>query len=184
MNVCALFGGPHKKGNTATLLEYVLEGARSVGHETHRLDVASMDIHPCKGCMGCKSPKAKGCVQRDDMGQILEAVKAADILILASPMYWWNLAGPLKNVVDRFFSLPFNAQSEKSVFAGKKLMLVMTSGQPAATDGREGLELILAKMCDFTGMTWLGTLSTGTGQTSLAEQHDVLNAAREAGAAL
>ena len=134
--------------------------------------------------MGCKSPKAKGCVQRDDMGQILEAVKAADILILASPMYWWNLAGPLKNVVDRFFSLPFNAQSEQSAFAGKKLMLVMTSGQPAASDGREGLERILAKMCDFTGMTWLGTLSTGTGDRSLAEQQEVLKAAREAGAAL
>ena len=63
-------------------------------------------------------------------------------------------------------------------------MLVMTSGQPAASDGREGLERILAKMCDFTGMTWLGTLSTGTGDRSLAEQQEVLKAAREAGAAL
>ena len=87
MNICALFGGPHKKGNTATLLEKVLEGARSAGHETFRFDVADMTIHPCKGCMSCKKPKAEGCVQRDDMGQIADAVKAADVLILASPMY-------------------------------------------------------------------------------------------------
>ncbi len=184
MNICALFGGPHKKGNTAALLEKVLEGARSAGHETRRIDVTGMDIRPCKGCMGCKKPKAEGCVQRDDMGQVLDAVKSADVLILASPMYWWNLAGPLKNVVDRFFSLPFNAKVEQSAFAGKKLMLVMTSGQPAVSDGREGLECILAKMCEFTGMTWLGTVTTGTGGTPLAEQPDVLKAARDAGAAL
>ena len=184
MNICALFGGPHKKGNTATLLENVLEGARSAGHETRRIDVVGMDIRPCKGCLGCKKPKAEGCVQRDDMRQVLDAVKSADALILASPMYWWNLAGPLKNVVDRFFSLPFNAKVEQSAFAGKKLMLVMTSGQPAVSDGREGLERILAKMCEFTGMTWLGTVTTGTGGTPLAEQPDALKAARDAGAAL
>ena len=144
MNICALFGGPHKKGNTATLLENVLEGARAAGHETRRIDVAGMDIRPCKGCLACKT-KQQGCVQKDDMAGVLEAVRAADILILASPMYWWNLAGPLKNTVDRFFSLPFYAAKETSAFAGKKLMLVMTSGQPAASDGREGLELILKK---------------------------------------
>jgi multimeric flavodoxin WrbA len=184
MNICALFGGPHKKGHTATLLENVLEGARSAGHATRRLDVADMDIRPCKGCMGCKRPKAAGCVQHDDMGQVYDAVREADVLILATPMYWWNLAGPLKNVVDRFFALPFNAAIERSAFAGKQLMLVMTSGQPAASDGREGLERILTKMCAFTGMTWRGTVTAGTGATPLDEQPQALNAAREAGAAL
>lgn len=183
MKICAIFGGPHKKGNTAALLENVLEGARSAGHETQRIDVAGMDIRPCKGCLACKT-KGKGCVQKDDMVGVLEAVRAADILILASPMYWWNLAGPLKNTVDRFFSLPFYAAKETSAFAGKKLMLVMTSGQPTASDGREGLEFILKKMCDFTGMEWLGTITAGTNDIPLAEQADVLKSAYDAGAAL
>ncbi len=184
MNVCALLGGPHKKGNTATLLEKVLDGARSVGHTTVRFTVDEMDIRPCKGCMGCKSPKAKGCVQKDDMGQIYEALQSADVLILASPMYWFNMAAPLKSVVDRFFALPFNAGIESSAFAGKRLLFVMTSGQPAEHDGREGLELILKKMCSFTGMTWLGMVTTGTGQTPLSEQPETLSAAFNAGAAL
>ena len=58
MNVCALFGGPHKKGNTALLLEKVLEGARAAGHTTQRLDLAGMEIRHCKGCMACKKPGA------------------------------------------------------------------------------------------------------------------------------
>ena len=184
MKVCALFGGPHKTGNTATLLEEVLKGARSAGHATQRLDVADLDIRPCRGCMACKGPEANGCIQKDDMARVHAAVGEADVLILASPMYWWNLTGPLKNTVDRFFALPFATGGGQGAFAGKKLLLVMTSGQPAASDGREGLELVCKSMCAFTGMDWLGTVTTGTNAAPAAEQPEALRAAREAGAAL
>ena len=184
MNICALFGGPHAKGNTATLLEEVLKGANSTGHETKRLDLKDMDIQPCKGCLACKKPHATGCVQKDDMPQVLAAVREADLLIFATPMYWWNLTGPLKNAVDRFFALPFNAVSGESAFAGKKLLLVMTSGQPSASDGREGLELILKKMCSFTGMQWCGVVTAGTNAAPVSQQPVALLAARQTGAAL
>ncbi len=184
MKICALFGGPHKKGNTATLLEEVLDGAREAGHETLRIDLAGMDIRPCKGCMACKKPKAAGCVQKDAMPEVLDTVRAADVLIFATPMYLWNLAGPLKNTVDRFFALPFNAAAEESAFAGKKAMLVMTSGQPSDRDGREGLEMIFKKMCTFTGMQWMGTVTAGTNDIPLSQQPEALRTARDAGAGL
>ena len=60
----------------------------------------------------------------------------------------------------------------------------MTSGQPASSDGREGLEHILASMCAFTGMTWLGTVTAGTGETPLVGQADALKAAYDAGSDL
>ncbi|MCR5814429.1 MAG: flavodoxin family protein [Desulfovibrio sp.] len=184
MKICALFGGPHKQGNTAHLLEHVLAGAQSRGHICQRFDLVDLDIRPCKGCMACKKPKAKGCVQKDDMGLIYEAIAQADLLIFASPLYWWNLAGPLKNAIDRFFALPFAAAKEQSLFAGKKLMLVMTSGQPASNDGREGLELILQKMCSFTGMTWVGTVTTGTNEIPVEQQPEICARAYATGANL
>lgn len=183
MKICVLFGGQHKKGNTAALLGQFLEGATAKGHAVRRFDVAFMDIRPCLGCMGCKK-KGNGCVQKDDMNAIYDAIKESDMIVLSSPMYWWNLSGPLKNVVDRFFALPFNTQIESSAFAGKKLMLIMTSGQPRERDGSEGLQAILEKMCSFTGMEWAGILSTGTGTRAIAEQNDVLKDAYERGLAL
>ncbi|MBQ7607741.1 MAG: flavodoxin family protein [Desulfovibrionaceae bacterium] len=184
MKVCALFGGPHKKGNTAKLLEAFLDGLRGNGHLVQRIDLVELTIQPCKGCMACKKPTADGCIQKDDMHGVLDSVQEADLLIFASPMYWWNLAGPLKNAIDRFFSLPFNATAEKSVFSGKKLLLVMTSGQPSERDGREGLELIMQRMCSFTGMEWLGTITAGTNNKPISEQSDVLKAARLRGSSL
>ena len=174
----------HKNGNTAFLLEKVLEGARSCGHTTNRLNLVELDIRPCKGCLGCKQAKSNGCVQKDDMEVIYAALRSADVLVLASPMYWWNLAAPLKNTIDRFFALPFYAAKEESAFAGKKCLLVMTSGQPSESDGREGLELILQKMCSFTGMTWLGTVTAGTNAVPVQKQPDVLQRAFTVGASL
>ena len=184
MKICALFGGPHKKGNTATLLEQVLAGARSVDHTTTRFDLVDLNIKNCKGCLACKKPKAQGCVQKDDMVKVLEAVVESEVLILATPMYWWNMAAPLKTAIDRFFALPFNAKSGEKGLSGKKLLLVMTSGQPAESDGREGLETLLKKMFDFTGMIWLGSITTGTNALSLSEQPQVCQAAYALGASL
>ena len=184
MKICALFGGQHKKGNTATLLEQVLAGAQSVHHSTTRLDLIDLNIKHCMGCLACKKSKDHQCIQKDDMAKVLAEVSAADVLILASPMYWWNLAGPLKVAIDRFFALPFNIQAGETALSGKKLLLVMTSGQPAESDGREGLEIILKNMCRFTGMLWLGCMTTGTHAMPVKEQTSVLQAAFALGASL
>ena len=182
MRICVLFGGFHKKGNTATLLGHFLDGAKASGHSVERFDVAFMQIKPCLGCMHCKQ-KQDGCAQKDDMELIYEALQRCDCLVLASPMYWWNITGPLKNVVDRFFALPFNAQIQ-SVFAEKKFLLIMTSGQPKERDGREGVELVFKNMCSFTGMEWIGSFSTGTNEKPVHEQKDVCKQIYDLGASL
>lgn len=182
MKICAFMGSPHEKGNTAILLEQVLAGARSAGHETVRVDLYPLVIHPCQGCMGCKTPKALGCVQHDDMQALYPQVQDADVLVWATPMYWWNVSGPLKNAIDRLFALPFNG--EGNAFRGKRLLLVMTSGQPPQSDGRQGLELLLQEICSFTGMTYVDVVTAGSGQTPVADQPEVLKAAFARGAAL
>lgn len=182
MNICAFMGSPHAKGNTATLLEQVLAGARSAGHATERVDLYPLTIGPCLGCMGCKAPSSKGCVQHDDMQALYPKVQQADIMIWATPMYWWNVSGPLKNCIDRLFALPFDAAHK--ALKGKRLLLVMTSGQQPETDGRDGLELMLKHTCDFTEMTYAGVVTAGSGTTPVADQPDVLAAAFARGANL
>lgn len=107
MKICILSGSPHKHGNTMQLVERYLAGAKTSGHEVTFFDTVRMDIHPCMGCMACKK-NHDGCIRHDAMDEIYAAVKAADVLVFATPMYWWNVSGPLKTAMDRLFALPFN----------------------------------------------------------------------------
>ena len=184
MRICALFGGPHKYGNTAKVLEQVLAGAKVAHHTTVRINLIDLNIGYCRGCFYCKQPQSLGCVQHDDMELVLAEIRASDVLILASPMYFWNVAAPLKVAIDRLFALPFDATRGQTGLLGKKMLLVMTSGQPKERDGREGLELLLQRMCAFTGMTWLGSLTTGTNDQPVAAQETFLQSAYALGASL
>lgn len=104
-NIIILNGSPRMKGNTAMLCDAFMEGAKSAGHHVSRFDLQKMTIHGCLGCVkGGKDP-ASPCVQKDDMLKIYPAYKEADIVILASPMYYWGLSGQLKTAFDRLFAV-------------------------------------------------------------------------------
>lgn len=64
-----------------------------------------MDIHGCKGCFGGHSSGEFPCVQKDNMAKIYPAVKASDVVVLAAPLYYWNMSGQFRTVFDRLFAL-------------------------------------------------------------------------------
>ncbi len=102
IKVIGINGSPRKYGNTAKLLELALGGARKEGAQTVRYDLYEMDIKPCMGCLSdeqlaCKPP----CVFEDDMTRIYDDILEADCLIISTPIYWFNVSGPLKNFIDR-----------------------------------------------------------------------------------
>ncbi len=102
--IVILNGSPRKSGNTAALCEAFTEGAASAGHSVTRFDLQGMDIHGCLGCIkGGKDP-ASPCVQKDDMDKIYPVFREADIVVLASPMYFWGFTSQLKAVIDRLFA--------------------------------------------------------------------------------
>ena len=103
--IVILNGSPRKNGNTSALVQAFREGAESAGHTVTEFHLASMDIHPCKGCWGGGKDSAHPCVQRDDMEQIYPAYKEADIVVLASPLYYWTISGQLKCTFDRLFAV-------------------------------------------------------------------------------
>ena len=89
--IVILNGSPRKKGNTSALVKSFTEGAKSSGNTVTEFFLSGMDIHGCKGCFGGHSSRECPCVQKDDMAQIYPAVKECDVVILATPLYYWNI---------------------------------------------------------------------------------------------
>lgn len=103
--IIILNGSPRKGGNTSMLCDAFGEGAKTSGHSVIRFDLQYMNIHGCIGCMkGGKNP-ASPCVQKDDMDMIYPAYTEADIVVLASPMYYWSITSQLKATFDRLFAV-------------------------------------------------------------------------------
>lgn len=100
MKIIILQGSPNKKGSTSILAESFTKGALEAGHKVERFDLAKMNIHPCIGCVACgyEGP----CVQKDDNQQIREAILGADMVVFATPLYYYGMSAQLKIVVDRF----------------------------------------------------------------------------------
>ncbi|MBE6441594.1 MAG: flavodoxin family protein [Desulfovibrio desulfuricans] len=104
-NILILNGSPRMKGNTAMLCDAFAKGAQEAGHAVTRFDLQKMDIRGCLGCMKGGKDSASPCVQKDDMEKIYPAYVRADIVVLASPLYYWSVSGQLKTAFDRLFAV-------------------------------------------------------------------------------
>jgi multimeric flavodoxin WrbA len=104
VEVVAICGSPREDGNTATLIEAMLEGARESGAETTRFDPTKMQILDCIADDEClKGPDAR-CILEDDMGHIYDALRRAEAWVLGTPVYHGHLTGTLKRVIDRLYA--------------------------------------------------------------------------------
>lgn len=103
--ILILNGSPRKNGNTAALIEAFTKGAESKGNTVTAFSLSEMDIRPCKGCFGGGKNPDSPCVQKDDMDKIYPVYKAADVVVLASPLYYWSISGQLKCAFDRLFAV-------------------------------------------------------------------------------
>ena len=122
MNIISLVGSPHgEKGNTARLLNLVLEGARAKGAATETILLKGDSVKPCLGCDTCH--KKGGCIQKDAFEQIRAKILKADGLILASPNYIFSVSAQLKAFMDRCCHVIHLME-----FEGKYGASVVTSG--------------------------------------------------------
>lgn len=103
--IVILNGSPRKNGNTSALVKAFSEGAQSAGHAVTEFFLGGMEIHGCRGCFGGHSSRECPCVQRDDMDKIYSAVRECNVIVLASPLYYWNMSGQIRTAVDRLFAL-------------------------------------------------------------------------------
>jgi multimeric flavodoxin WrbA len=99
MKVLGIFGSPRRGGNTELLLEEALKGAEKGGAEVERISLSDFTITPCKECHGCDN--TGNCVILDDMEKIYPKLLEADVLILASPIFFYGVTAWAKALIDR-----------------------------------------------------------------------------------
>lgn len=98
--VLILSGSPRKGGNSDILCEEFVRGAVDSGNEAELIRVAEKKVAPCSACYWCRENGGK-CVHKDDMAEILQKMIDADVLVLASPVYFYSIDAQLKAVIDR-----------------------------------------------------------------------------------
>ena len=103
--IIVLNGSPRVKGNTSMLVEEFAKGAKDAGSEVTVFNLDKMNINGCKGCFGGGKNPDSPCVQKDDMEKIYPVYKEADVVVLASPLYYWNFSGQLRTAFDRLFAV-------------------------------------------------------------------------------
>lgn len=99
-NVLILSGSPRKGGNSDLLCDQFAKGAEVAGHSVEKIRVSEKKIAPCSACYYCRQSGGE-CAHKDDMGEVLQKMIDADVIVLASPVYFYSIDAQLKAVIDR-----------------------------------------------------------------------------------
>ena len=132
MKVVALLGSPRPAANSAVIANHFLRQAETLGATTRVFELGRLNYRGCQGCYACKG-KADHCVLDDDLTEVLEAVRDADLVVMASPVYYGDVTSQLKGFIDRTFAyfLPdYATNPNPSRLTPKKLLFVLTQGHP------------------------------------------------------
>ena len=114
MKIVILMGSPNRKGSTSILVDHFVKGTTEAGHACEILDVCHMNIHSCTGCVRCGYEGS--CVQKDDVETIRAKLLKCDMVVFATPLYYYGMSAQLKTVVDRFcaYNSSLNSRHLKS----------------------------------------------------------------------
>jgi multimeric flavodoxin WrbA len=141
MKIMGFTASPRKKGNTAWIVDKILEGAKEQGAETQSWYFSDLDVKPCLSGYGCRQGDLTGgsasrCIIEDDMQKIYDALERAYALVLGSPVYMGQMSAQAKIFTDRLFGASgqyqprFHPQFKEKDAPNKKLILVFDQGNP------------------------------------------------------
>jgi multimeric flavodoxin WrbA len=134
MNVLSIFGGHRKKGNTITILGWVEERLRDLGHEIERINLSTKKVTGCVGCFKCKDNMDEpGCVLKDDGAFIINRMIANDVVLYSSPLYYWGFTALMKAFIDRCHCLyrgECGSPEHTSFVEGQRKALIVTAADP------------------------------------------------------
>lgn len=128
MKVLIISSSPRKDGNSEVLCERFAKGASEAGHEVETILLREKNIAPCHACYACMEEHV--CVIQDDMKEVFQKLEAADVIVLASPVYFYSVSAQMKAVIDRCLVNHKN-------LAGKKFYFIITAADPQR-DAAEG----------------------------------------------
>ncbi|MFZ0447823.1 MAG: NAD(P)H-dependent oxidoreductase [Desulfatiglandaceae bacterium] len=169
MLVLGLQGSPRKKGNTAALLSAFLDEAERLGARTRQLDAARMDIAPCQECGTCDR---KGfCPLKDDMQDVYYLLWKADVIVMATPIFFYGPTAQLKALIDRSQALWARKYTHKLTDPGRKWRkgCLLAVGATKGKNLFEGTEMAAKYFFDAVGAHFEGTL----GYRKIEHQGDI-----------
>jgi multimeric flavodoxin WrbA len=141
-----------------------------------------LDIRPCTNCDACIPEDGPFCVLGDDMQPLYRQFIEADLVVLATPVYWWSISAQLKLFVDRLYGLNCDRHPER--FKGKKLALVLTHQEEHPCSGAEIARKMFEEIAGYTHMQIVGDLRYSSGKRHVRESPQALRLASESGARL
>lgn len=142
MKIVIINGSPHKAGTSAVLLEQFKRGAKEKGHQVDVFDAAKEKVTPCIACDHCRTTD-KGCVFKDGMEKLNPLLLDAELVVFATPLYYFGLSAQLKSVIDRFYA---NNSALKT--AHKKTAILATCGDNESWT-TDALKLHYETICSY-----------------------------------
>ena len=103
MNILVITGSPRKKGNSDLMADAFIGAALKAGHEVNKIYASDLNVHGCTACEYCSSHPGI-CFIKDDMQQVYSLVQKCNMLVFASPLYFYSFTAQLKNVMDRLYA--------------------------------------------------------------------------------
>lgn len=131
MKILVLNGSPRPNQNTAALAEAFKDGAVSAGHDVEIVDVAKKNITGCVACEYCHTKGNGVCIKKDDMVDMIPKFQEADMLVLASPIYYFTMTAQLQNCLQRIYCID---HPEKVT----QMAMLLSSASPGTHDGAIG----------------------------------------------
>lgn len=133
MKVLCILGSPRYDGNSTTIANRFIERATSLGADVCTFQLNRLNYRGCQGCCTCKT-KTDSCILKDDLTEVLEAIKETDVVMLSTPVYIGDIPGQVKSFLDRTYSYlkpSYILESSPSrVPPGKQAVLILTQGAP------------------------------------------------------
>lgn len=162
-NILVILGGGRPNGNTAQLAEAFARGAREAGHRVETVSLLKTEVRGCLGCNACR--RGKPCVQRDGFGELVPKIEAADLLVFASPLYFWTFSAKLKALIERFYCLarpekdPPRGRYEK--YPDKDCALLMTAADDLFWTFQQAASYYKFALVEYIGFHDRGMLLAG-----------------------
>lgn len=177
--VLAIVGSPRRGGNTEILVDEILKGAREAGAQVEKIMIGDLAIAPCQACSACV--ETGKCVQTDDMEGLFDKMKASEVWVLGTPVYWWGPSAQLKAFVDRWFSKGSGSE-QKQVFEGKRVILAAPMGDTDVAVGRHLVGMFTDALAYVKAELFASILAPGAYDAGdVRKNAEVLEQARRAG---
>lgn len=155
-NIIVLSASPKIDGNTAALVSWFADGARLRGSYVEIVNTAGLKYktNGCTSCRACQRSDVYECVINDEAKPVLARMASVDVIVMATPLYFWSASAQLKLILDRMFSL-YKWDNEKNTcetpLKGKTLVLMASSYDP---EGLDILEKPFIEIAKYSGMKY------------------------------